>query len=85
MRTKTYYFETSAEGMQLTVQATPYTIATKETRYRISYNNGPVHIFAWDENRNQYVAIKEGIERLSHKIEFAISNELQSRENKKAA
>jgi hypothetical protein len=85
MRTRTYYFETSAEGMTLQVQATPFTIATKETRYRVSCDDGPVHIFAWDENLNRFSAIKEDTDRLPEKFISAISMELQSIEHKKAA
>ncbi|HLK30722.1 MAG TPA: hypothetical protein VKT28_19245 [Puia sp.] len=85
MRTRTYCFETSAEGKTFQVQATPFTIVTKETRYRVSCNEGPVHIFAWDENLNRFSAIKEGIDRLSEKLVSAISMELQSIEHKKAA
>jgi hypothetical protein len=85
MRTRTYYFETLAGGLTLHVQATPFTIATKETRYRVSCNYGPVHIFAWDENLNPFSVVKEGTDRLPEKFVSAISAELQSIEHKKAA
>ena len=85
MRTRTYYFETSAEGMPLTVEATPFTIATKETRYRVSIDGGPVHILAWDEALDHFVAIKETTDRLPEKYVSAISHELQGIEHKKAA
>ena len=85
MRTRTYYFETSAAGIPLTVEATPFTIATKEVRYRVSIDGGAVHILAWDESRDQFVAIKETTDKLPQSYVAAISHELQAIEHKKAA
>ena len=85
MRAKTYFFDTTVYGKVIKVKATPYTIATKETHYRASYNNGPVHLFAWDENLNRIAAIEETLERLSPQIELAIAMGLQSIEHRKAA
>ena len=59
------------------LNATPYTVATGDTLYRVSYDNGPVHIFEWDEGLNRY-AEKEATtgNSIPPAIEMAIATKL---------
>ena len=81
MRTTTETFQLEVEGKPVTVKVTPYHMHTMEKRYRVSINNSPVHIFAWDDNSGKLVAIDgariEG--KLPVKLEEAISRQLHSR------
>jgi hypothetical protein len=85
MKIKTYYFDTEVDGKMINIKATRFAIATKEIRFRVSYNGGRVHLFAWDEIQNRFVAIKENVERLPQKIESAVATELLLIEHKNAA
>jgi hypothetical protein len=53
MKTRTEIFEMAIDGKQVKVAATPYRIPTEELRYRVSINGSPIHIFAWDDQRNR--------------------------------
>jgi hypothetical protein len=81
MRTTTETFQLEMDGKPVTVKVTPYHMHTMEKRYRVSINNSPVHIFAWDDNARRLIAIDgariEG--KLPVKLEEAISRQLYSR------
>jgi hypothetical protein len=53
MKTRTEIFEMAIEGRPVKVAATPFRMHTEELRYRVSINGSPVHIFAWDDQRNR--------------------------------
>lgn len=52
MKTRTEIFEMAIDGRPVKVAATPFRMHTEELRYRVSINGSPVHIFAWDDQRN---------------------------------
>lgn len=78
MRKITETFEVVADGKPVRVTATPYTMHTQETRYRVSVNDGPVHIFAWDESHNRITAIQSSRAAgdMPNWLDEAIGNEL---------
>ena len=47
-------FELPISGRSFMVTATPFNVPSGEVFYRISYNNGPVHVFGWDESLNRF-------------------------------
>jgi hypothetical protein len=77
IKNKTVYFEILVNNRSYTVTATPYKIATSETRFRVSYNNSPVHIFGWDDNLDRMTEFEEVSEKLPPVIEMAIARELE--------
>ncbi len=81
MKTKTEVFEVTVEGKAVVVKATPYQINTGETRFRVSINDSPVHIFAWDNNRQRLADIESGhaANKIPAQIEAAISEQINNR------
>ena len=80
-RTTTETFQLEIDGRPITVKATPYQMHTMEKRYRVSINNSPVHIFAWDDNSQRLVAIDKAsmADRVPEKLEEAIGRQLYNR------
>lgn len=78
MKTRTEVFEVTVDGNPLLVKATPYQTATTETRFRVSINNSPVHIFGWDKDLNRLTAIDHGSAtgEMPAKIDEVIGREL---------
>jgi hypothetical protein len=74
---RTVSFDISANNKMYIVKATPYTIATGETRFRVSYNNNPVHIFGWDDGLNRLADVEDVSDILPSVIEMAIAEKLQ--------
>jgi hypothetical protein len=77
MRPKTLSFELPVEGTVYTVRATPYTIATKENRFRVSINGSPVYIFGWDNDLDRFSVIDDNPSIIRGNLEMAIANKLQ--------
>jgi hypothetical protein len=71
-------------GGTVEVKATPYLVNGEETRFRVSYNESPVYIFAIDEH-NHRVSVIEGMNRIPQGIETAIANKLVQVERRHAA
>lgn len=78
MKTRTEVFELLIDGKPLVIKATPYQTATTETRFRVSVNNSPVHIFGWDKNLNRLTAIEHGSATgdMPKQIDEAVGREL---------
>lgn len=76
MKAKTKRFEIVVNGKPVQVTATAYE-ANDKTRYRVSYNGGPVHIFGWDVNENRLMVIDSASEKMPIPLESAIAEELQ--------
>ncbi len=78
MKTRTEVFEVLVEGKPLVVKATPYQTHTTETRFRVSVNNSPVHIFGWDKDLKRLTAIdsSNATGGVPPKIDEAIGREL---------
>jgi hypothetical protein len=77
-KTKTLSFEMVINNRAYNVKATPYTIATGETRFRVSYNNSPVHIFGWDNGLERLAEVEDATDILVPVVEMAIARELEN-------
>jgi len=75
-KNKTLSFEMSVNNRWYIVKATKYNIATGEPRFRVSYNDSPVHIFGWDDNLARLAEVEETSDNLAPVIEMAIAKEL---------
>ncbi len=75
-RVEPILFEVPINGRPYAVNATPFAIATGDTLYRVSYNNGPVHIFGWDEGLDRYAETDVQADVIPPIIEMAIADKL---------
>jgi ferric-dicitrate binding protein FerR (iron transport regulator) len=75
-RVKTVAFEIKSGDNNFEVRATPFTIATGETRFRVSVNESPVIIFAWDEGLRRFAKYEDNV-TMAGGAEMAIANTLQ--------
>jgi len=75
-RPTTLAFEIVTNGTTKEIKATPFTIVTGETRFRISVNGGPVLIFAYDEGLNRLAKMEEGTPSIPGNIEMEIVKNL---------
>jgi hypothetical protein len=76
-KAKTISFDILANGIVDKVRATPFGLTTGEIRYRVSVNEGPVHVFAWDEGLERWSIQEAGSTGSSNDIEMAIARMLQ--------
>ena len=60
------------------VKAVPFSF-NGETRYRVSFNGSPEHVFTWDSSLSQLRAIDDDSSTLPDNLEIAISERLQSK------
>lgn len=81
MKTRTEIFELTVDGKPLVVRATPFQTLSTETRFRVSVNDSPVHIFAWDKDLNRLTAIdsSRAAGDITNKIDEAIGRQLYQR------
>ncbi|MEO5591466.1 MAG: hypothetical protein ABIR15_09280 [Chitinophagaceae bacterium] len=75
-RAENISFDLSVNGRNYAVNATPFTIASGDTMYRLSYNSGPVHVFGWDEGLNRYAETDELADVIPPVIEMEIAGKL---------
>ena len=75
-RLTTLAFEIVTNGITKEIKATPVTIVTGETRFRISVNGGPVLIFAYDEGLNRLAKMEEETTSIHGNIEMEIVKNL---------
>lgn len=80
MKTRTEKFELAIDGRPVKVSATPFKIATEEQRYRVSINDSPVHIFAWDDQLNRLAVVDKAklAESIPGNVEEVIGRQLYS-------
>ena len=83
-KARTENFELMINGGAVEVKATPYLVNGEETRFRVSYNESPVYIFAID-GHNRQVAVIEGKDKMPESIKTAIANKLVQVERRLAA
>jgi len=76
-RIPSIYFEVPVNGRTYEVQATPFEIASGDIMYRVSYNNGPVHVFGWDEGLNRYAETDALADVIPPVVEMRISEKIQ--------
>lgn len=81
MKKKTEIIETAIDGQPVKAKATPFKIATGETRYRVSINDSPVHIFGYDKQLNRLTIIDKAqlAESIPGNVEEVIGRQLYSR------
>ena len=72
-------FEMPVNSRSYAVQVTPFTIPSGEPMYRVSYNNGPVHIFSWDEGLDRFAEKNPTGETLAPAVEMGIAEILEQR------
>jgi len=75
-RVQNIAFELLINGRSYAITATPFAIPNGDTMYRISYNNGPVHIFGWDEGLDRYAETDTQAVVIPPVIELAIAGKL---------
>ncbi len=75
----TEQFDVILEGKPVKVRASRFVTHANETRFRVSINDSPVYIFAFDETQNRAIAIDKNqeIARISPKIEEVIGSRLR--------
>ena len=77
-RVRTEKFEIVLEGKPVAVKASRYQTHNNEIRFRVSINDSPVYIFAYDQDLNKAVAIDQSsaIAAISPNIEDVIGTRL---------
>ncbi len=75
-RMQTISFELRVDGKSYEVSATPFTIASGDLLYRVSYNQSPVHVFAWDEGLNRFAETDVLADVIPPVIEMSIARKL---------
>lgn len=82
MKTRTETFELKVNSEVMIVKATAFKTPSNETRYRVSVNESPVHIFAVNENLHRFTDIESGAKAdvMPVALEKAIGEELYHRE-----
>ena len=77
-KVRTEQFEIVLEGRPVAIKASRYQTHNNEIRFRVSINDSPVYIFAYDEELNKAVAIDQGsaIAAISPNIEDVIGTRL---------
>lgn len=71
-----------AQTFQLLLNGVPYFVNAEafsfnaETRFKVSYNNGDEHIFAWDATLGRLSAIDDDAISIPDELEAAISSKL---------
>jgi hypothetical protein len=71
------HFEINLNGIPYIVEATPFEFNT-ETRFYVSYNGGPEHVFTWDSSLGRLTAIDDDAADIPDDLEAAISEKLQT-------
>ena len=77
-KVRTEKFEIVLEGKPVAITASRYQTHNNEIRFRVSINDSPVYIFAYDEDLNKAVAIDQSsaIAAISPNIEDVIGTRL---------
>ncbi|QEC55106.1 hypothetical protein [Flavisolibacter ginsenosidimutans] len=68
-------FQLLLNGVPYFVKAEPFSY-NDETRFKVSYNNGDEHIFAWNTKLGQLSAIDDDAISIPDELEAAISSKL---------
>ena len=70
-------FQQMIDGVPYLIRAIPFEF-NGEMRFRVSYNEGPEHIFTWDSSLRRITAIDEDSATIPDNVEQAISAKLQT-------
>lgn len=81
MKKHTETFEVVVNNKPVPVTATAFTIATKEKRYRVSVNESPVYIYAWNDDLKRYSVLQtsQAATDIPDFVDEAIGEQLYSR------
>lgn len=74
---KALSFEVVVDGTPVEVVAKPFNAAHDLPRFRVSYNEGPVHIFGLDPSIGKIVALDSAAQDIQPSIETAIGRALE--------
>ena len=75
-RASNILFDLSINNRSYAVTATPFETASGDTMYRVSYNNGPVHVFGWDEGLDRYAEMDAQADVIPPVVEMSIAERL---------
>jgi hypothetical protein len=75
-RVQPILFDLPINSRTYTVNATPFSTASGDMLYRLSYNNGPVHVFGWDDGLDRYAETDMQADVIPPVIELAIAAKL---------
>jgi hypothetical protein len=70
-------FDVPVNGRSYAVNATAFRIPSGETFYRVSYNNGPIHVFGWDGGLDRFAEMDKAADIIPPIIEMAIADSLE--------
>lgn len=81
MKKHTETFEMVVNNKPVTVTATAYVMHTNEKRYRVSVNDSPVYIYAWNDELKRYSVLQtsQAAAQLPEVIDEAIGRQIYSR------
>lgn len=69
-------FNILIDSVPYMIKAVPFSF-NGETRYRVSFNGSPEHVFTWDSSLGQLRAINDDSSTMPDSLEIAISEKLQ--------
>jgi len=72
------HFNILVDSVPYMVKAVPFSF-NGETRFRVSFNGSPEHVFTWDSSLGQLRAIDDDSSTLPDNLEIAISEKLQAK------
>lgn len=70
-------FELLVDKVPYSVKVVPFEF-NAETRFKVKYNGGDEHIFAWDSSIGRLAAIDDDAANIPDVLEVAIAHRLQS-------
>ena len=70
-------FELNLEGVPYLIEARPFSFNT-ETRFYVTYNGSPEHVFTWDSSLGRLTAIDDDAGDIPDVLETAIAEKLQA-------
>jgi len=77
MEMQEHKFEILVDDVPYIVKVTPFDYNT-ETRFKVSYNGGPEHIFTWNSDLKRLWAIDDSSSTMPDDLEVAIANKIES-------
>ena len=77
-KARTEIFDLMINGKPILVKATPYLVNGEETRFRVSFDGSPVHLFAWDDEEHRLRVVDKD-ETIPATIEMAIARQLRNK------
>jgi hypothetical protein len=76
-RMSEYRFDIVVDKVPYHINVQPFEF-NSATRFRVSYNGGPEHIFTWDERVQRLAPIDDDASTIPDDLEVAIAERLES-------